>query len=42
VSVNTVSRCLVAALAGGPRYAWRVARVLLLSAAAAWAVLLLR
>jgi uncharacterized membrane protein (DUF4010 family) len=42
VSVNTASRCVVGALSGGPRYAWRVARVLLVSAAAAWAVLLLR
>lgn len=40
VSVNTASRCAVAVIAGGPRYAWRVARVLLLSAAAAWAALL--
>lgn len=40
VSVNTASRCVVAVIAGGPRYAWRVARVLLLSAAAAWAALL--
>jgi uncharacterized membrane protein (DUF4010 family) len=42
VSVNTGSRCVVATMTGGPRYAWRVARVLLLSAAAAWAMLLLR
>jgi uncharacterized membrane protein (DUF4010 family) len=41
VSVNTASRCMVAALAGGPLYGWRVARVLVLSAAAAWAALLL-
>ena len=40
VSVNTASRCVVAALSGGPRYAWRVGRVLLLSAAAAWAAML--
>lgn len=42
VSVNTASRCVVAVMAGGPRYAWRVACVLLLSAAAAWAAVLLR
>jgi uncharacterized membrane protein (DUF4010 family) len=39
VSVNTASRCVVAALSGGALYGWRVARVLVLSAAAAWAAL---
>lgn len=41
ISANSLSRCAVAAVAGGPRYGWRVGRVLLLSAAAAWTVLLL-
>jgi uncharacterized membrane protein (DUF4010 family) len=41
VSVNTASRCVVAALSGGALYGWRVARVLVLSAAAAWTALLL-
>lgn len=36
VSVNTASRCVVAALAGGVRYALWVGAVLVASAAAAW------
>jgi uncharacterized membrane protein (DUF4010 family) len=42
ISANTVARCLVAAVAGGPVYAWRVGRALSLSAVAAWAALLLK
>jgi uncharacterized membrane protein (DUF4010 family) len=41
VSVNTASRCVVATLSGGPQFAWRVGRVLVSSAAAAWGALLL-
>jgi uncharacterized membrane protein (DUF4010 family) len=42
VSVNTASRCAVAALAGGLRFGGRVTCVLVLSAAAAWSALLWR
>jgi len=42
VSVNTVSRCMVATLAGGWRFGGRVGAVLVVSTLAAWAVLWLR
>lgn len=41
ISANTVSRCLVASLSGGPQFAWRVGAALCLSLAAAWTALLL-
>jgi uncharacterized membrane protein (DUF4010 family) len=39
IGVNTLSRCVVAAVAGGPRFAWRTGRVLVLSAASGWLAL---
>ncbi|OUL98379.1 MgtC/SapB family protein [Variovorax sp. JS1663] len=41
VSVNTLTRCTVAAIAGGPRYALRVGGALLLGLGLGWAVALL-
>ncbi|GAA4340305.1 DUF4010 domain-containing protein [Variovorax defluvii] len=41
VSVNTLTRCAVATIAGGPRYALRVGGALLLGLGLGWAVALL-
>ena len=41
ISFNSLTRLLVAFVAGGPRYGWRVATVLFAGNASAWAAVLL-